>query len=316
MKAQHKTHNAPLKVALLTSMLLVVGFSLHANAQDFWPDQGLGKHQTAIEIQGTIGEANAPDESASTNASSPPFFASSMVFGARFGLSDAWEAGLRLPLISVSVLQPGGSTLTEVGVGNLVLEGAVRWELYGSVDWDLDGKLSFGAGVPLACLSHDDVNEEANCGAAFTLANALSGWTAPELYQRDAIPLFAGFELQATHAAWQLGAGLRLPVFIRIQDDASPLRNTSDLGVLPTLNLNARFAPWRWFAVGIDAQVAQWTPTLVEPQGGSSGLQVTLNPHMAFAIGDHVAIKLEGVFAPGGDLDSSYATGLGVESRF
>ncbi len=261
-----------------------------------------------IALTSWSGQPNAPDESATSNVAAPPFLAHSLNIDLGLRL-DGWKIAVRFPWVSISVLQPASSTLTYQGFGNLFVDAQQEFSSEEIWGWVFHGTLRFGVGVPFACLG----DEDPNCDSALILSDALTGWTRPELYQRDALPMFVEMETRFEKAEWKISSSIRVPIFMRYLDDSSSLRENSSFGLLPTLELAFQYSPASWFSVGMASQIAMWAPRLVRPQGESdSEIQLTTSFNILFSFNKNVALEIVSTVSPGGSLDGSYSVGLGM----
>ena len=270
-------------------------------------------HRIAAHLEVRAGTPHAVDERADVPATTTPFQAGSTDLTVRYSTSGSWELGLRASWLSVSVLQPGGSTVTERSFGNPVLD-ASRQVGDGRVgDWDLQKRVMGGIGIPLACAR----DESTHCGAAFALADALTGWSQVELYQRNALPVLTGLTTNASRGPWTLAGGLRLPLSVRISDEESEYRAGNPIGLLLTTWADAAVSPVDWWSAGVRVRAAYSALPLVEPATGDwPRLQLAVEPRTGFKTVGGTTFRLSATLGLRGPLSGSRAVGVGVGRSF
>ena len=287
----------------VTALLVIAGPGGPAGAEP-------ASFSAAVELR--VGSVSAPFYTEALPEVSSEFTqARSMILSGSYRLAPALVIGGRLPAAPSTVRQPAGSYADQKAFGNPELNG----------DW-LAPSRAFGAhlvhlalrgalGLPLA--GHGSPSSLLE-NRVVALSSALDGWRNPELYEPGVIPLTLSGRALLEPAPWGAALGVKLPVLVRIHDASLPAEaDTNPVGLTPSLELRALFAPRRWITAELDVHLAIPLVPAVAPADRSerSGwIQPGVEPALRFYPGGGVSLTAGFNAALGGPLAGTYAIAL------
>jgi hypothetical protein len=225
-----------------------------------------------------------------------------------YAVAPRYVVGLRLAAVLVSVAQPAGSYVDRAALGNPQLRIARQAFARGSIS--VVAGLDLGA--PLA--GHDD---DLMPNRALSIADAIEGRGAPELFVPGVLPIAMFGELAFASAGWAVDGSLRLPLLVRVSDANMPGASTNAVGSAAVLSARAQRRLTGRLAAGISTQVVADIAPVYEPTRDRGRAQDLERLGLAIRLGGRTELTLEFQAAFAGDLGGSTFGGGGrVSSTF
>jgi hypothetical protein len=223
-----------------------------------------------------------------------------------YRLRPNWSIGLRVPIATSSVQEPAGSYVADYTLGN-----PLAYLEYDHAPRATTIVRARGAlGAPIAG-SGDAPSLVRNRVVA--ASDALDGWRSTELYQPGALPLVAQATLDEVHPAWRAHGSVKLATFVRVSD-ADLSNDSSRIGLVPSIEVEAGWRPRSWLYVGLGAHAVVLAVPPIEPLrdvGRSGRAHLGIVPKVELVRG-RASFALDVLVALAGPLTDSASLGASV----
>jgi hypothetical protein len=275
------------------------------------PEPSSGNQASSLELDALLGTSRAPYYTRAFREVSG--YLALLTLQGDVALGRHFALGARLPLVLARVEQPGGSLLAEAAWANPELSAAYQCALVAPRRWTLSSKTQLALGLPLA--QHADESSQLE-GRALALADAIEGYSQPELYTPGVLPITATQRFVLRDRRWELTAALKLPLAVRIADADLPAEtDTHQIALVPVLELGATLWITRRFGISVSPRLTVRAAPAVESEAGA--VQLLLPAALQWRLGQHVGIAANFQAPVAGSLGgTTYAGGLGINAAF
>lgn len=226
-----------------------------------------------------------------------------------------YSIGARLPAAPSTVRQPAGSYADEKSVGNpeLFVEGAPWRGAAGPAA--ITVALRLGVGAPLA--DHGDPDTLIK-SRALAISDALDGWLDRELYVPGVLPITGSLWITAATSSFELGARLKAPALIRLNNASLPPdTRTRPIGLTPSALVRAALTAIPRVEIAAGAWAVISAPAPVElPDGRDGAVQPGVEGRITARINAALRLFAEGALPIGGPLDGTATLGVGASWRY
>ena len=198
--------------------------------------------------------------------------------------SPLW-ARVEMPVVLTSVRQPAGTYVDEAAWGNPAVSVEYGWNVPLGSTYELFQAARARLGLPLG--EHGPrASQMAN--RALAVADAIEALREPSLYLPGVASTTFEYRADLAWQMWQFGAGIALPLLVRVDEAELPSESTRSFGTRPRLDLRALYQPKPWFGVGGEGSLVLDVARVTEPirhADREKRVQPSLSPHVIFDTG-------------------------------
>lgn len=230
-----------------------------------------------------------------------------------FRLRNDMLLGFRMPMVMVSIAQPGGSYLDVFTWGNPRFSFQQRHELKRWSSFRARGLVGATLALPIA--------EQGPAGSLFALralqvASSLDALREQDLYTSAAVPVSGSYGVVVEDARFGLEANLRVPIFFRFgRADLPPDAKTRTVGASAVLHVGVRAAATRWFEIALAADTVFNAFPTVKPERDTPTTQFALAPSVSFRLASSWRLAANAVLPVAGPLGGHAGAG-GLQLSF